>query len=146
MKHQRRLPRRAAARRGLTLLEVMLALAILGGSLAVIGELMRIGARHAEAARDQTTAQLLCENMMAELVSGVLPLSATTAAPVDDSQYAADWAYTVEIQPIDQQGLVSVRVTVEQNPQSYSRPASFSLTRWMVDPQVAALSMETGGV
>ena len=61
-------------RRGLTLLEVLLALAILGGALATIGELMRIGARNAEIARDKTTAQLLAEATMGELEVGFLPL------------------------------------------------------------------------
>ena len=48
-------------RRGLSLLEVIIALAILGLGLATIGELIRIGTDSAKRARQQTTAQLLCQ-------------------------------------------------------------------------------------
>ena len=65
---------RHATRTGLSLLEVMLALAILGGALAAIGELMRIGARNAEKARDLTTAQMICESTMAEIQLGFIAM------------------------------------------------------------------------
>ena len=63
---------------GLSLLEVMLALAILGGALAVIGELTRLGARSAETARDLTRAQRYCENKMAEVSAGLVTPQAIT--------------------------------------------------------------------
>jgi prepilin-type N-terminal cleavage/methylation domain-containing protein len=56
---------------GLSLLEVILAIAILGGCIAVIGELVRLGARQAEEARELTTAQLLCESKLEEIAAGV---------------------------------------------------------------------------
>lgn len=121
-------------RSGLSLLEVILALAILGLSLAAIGELMRIGSRSAEMARDLTTAQMLCETKMAEIVTGLLPTTAIAEAPIQDVGTGNDWLYTVQTQTIDQQGLISIRVTVQQNPDYASRPVSFSLVRWMIDP------------
>ena len=121
-------------RSGLSLLEVMLALAILGLSLVAIGELMRIGSRSAEMARDLTTAQILCETKMAEIVTGLLPCTPITEAPIQDAGSGTDWLYAIETQTIDQQGLISVRVTVQQNPDFASRPVSFSLVRWMIDP------------
>jgi len=86
----------------------MLALAILGGALAAIGELMRIGARNAEIARDLTTAQLLCESTVAELQLGFLPIQSVGPMPVTDLQYQTEWMYTITVQPIDQEGLTSV--------------------------------------
>jgi len=130
-------------RAGLSLLEVLLALAILGGALAMIGELMRVGARNAEIARDLTTAQLIGETTMGELKVGFLPLQSFGPSPVADVEYEDEWLYTVNVQPIDQQGLVSVVVTVEQNPDIFSRPITFSLTRWLIDPSVAAMTTDT---
>ncbi|MDA1051625.1 MAG: prepilin-type N-terminal cleavage/methylation domain-containing protein [Planctomycetota bacterium] len=134
---------------GLSLLEVMLALAILGGALAAIGELMRIGARNAEMARDLTTAQLICESTMAEIQLGFLPLQSIEPVAVSDLQYQQEWRYSIIVSPIDQAGLSSVWVRIEQNPEIFSRPVSFSATRWMIDPSVAALTAEssttTGG-
>ena len=120
-------------RRGLTLLEVLLALAILGGALATVGELMRIGARNAEIARDKTTAQLLAETTMGELKVGFLPLQSSAQAAVADVEYQEDWCYTVLVEPVNQGALVSVSVTVEQNPAVYSRPVSLTLRRSMID-------------
>jgi len=134
---------------GLSLLEVMLALAILGASLAAIGELVRIGARNAEMARDLTTAQLLCESTMAEIQLGFLAMQSVGPIQVTDLQYQQEWLYTITIAPIDQEGLTSVWVQIEQNPEVFSRPVAFAATRWMIDPSVAVLTDEsstmTGG-
>jgi general secretion pathway protein I len=136
-------------RSGLSLLEVMLALAILGASLAAIGELVRIGARNAEMARDLTTAQLLCESTMAEIQLGFLPMQSVGPIQMTDVQYQQEWLYTIAVQPIDQEGLTSVWVQIEQNPESFSRPVSYDATRWMIDPTVTSLTSEssaaTGG-
>lgn len=131
------------SRRGLSLLEVMLALAILGVSLAAIGELMRIGARNAEMARDLTTAQLLCESTMAEIQLGFLPMQTAGPIEVTDLQYQLDWLYTITVEPIDQEGLTSVWVRIEQNPEVFSRPVSFTVTRWMIDPTIVAQTGES---
>jgi type II secretion system protein I len=139
------LSRRQTARRtGLTLLEVMLALAILGGALATIGELMRIGARNAEIARDKTTAQLLAETTMAELEVGFLPLLSQGKTPVQDLELQADWLYTVNVQPVDNAALMSVEVLVEQNADVFSRPVSFKLTRWLIDTTLLESTTSAG--
>jgi type II secretion system protein I len=131
-------------RHGLSLIEVILALAILGVALTAIGELMRIGSRNAESARDLTTAQILCETKMAELVTGLIPATTTPPAPMVEIGSGNDWLYAVESQPIGQQGLLSVRVIVQQNPELVSRPASFMLTRWITDPNSLITTDPTG--
>ena len=127
-------------RRGLSLLEVMLAIAILGGALAVIGELIRIGARNAEAARDTATAQRLCETKMAEIAAGLLLPEPVTSAPVEDYCQPDEWLYSVQVEQVNSEGMIAVWVTVEQNPSVVSRPVSFTLVRWMMDPQVALMN------
>ncbi len=124
-------------RAGLSLLEVMLALAILGGSIAVVGELMRFGMRNAEAARDLSTAQVFCEAKINEIASGLLPPQAIANTPIEEIanlDAAGLWLYSVDVQQIDQQGLISVTVSVFQDPNLKTRPVEFSLVRWMIDP------------
>lgn len=121
--------------RGLSLLEVMLALAILGGALTVLGMHIRTGARSAAIARDSTTAQLLAESKMAEIASGIILPESVYQEPADDS---GEWLCSVESLPIDQEGLLAIQVLVEQDPAVTSQPISFMLTRWIVDPQVEA--------
>lgn len=118
-------------RRGLSLMEVILAIAILGGALAVIGELIRIGARNAATARDLTTAQLYCESKLAELSAGIEDPTAAGEGTLDEF---GEWQYTVTSEPLDIEGLLAVTVTVQQSPDAISRPVSFSLTRWIIDP------------
>jgi prepilin-type N-terminal cleavage/methylation domain-containing protein len=119
--------------RGLSLLEVMLALAIFGGALTVIGMHIRTGARSAAIARDSTTAQLLAESKMAEIASGIILPDTVYQEPADES---GEWLCSVESLPIDQEGLLAIQVIVEQDPAFNSEPMSFKLTRWIVDPQV----------
>ena len=123
--------RRSAVRRGLSLLEVILAIAILGGALVVIGELMRIGSRCAQAARELTTAQLLCESTLAEIAAGIKQAQPISRQPCETD---SDWLYSVTSEQVDQGGLLSVSVTVEQDLPARKRPISFTLTRWIVDP------------
>jgi prepilin-type N-terminal cleavage/methylation domain-containing protein len=134
---------RSTRRRGLTLLEVILAIAILGGALAVIGELIRLGSRSAAQARDLTTAQLYCESKLNAIAAGIEEPTAISAAPLDES---GEWIYFIEPQEIDEQGMLAVRVTVMQSPDLVARPVSFSLSRWIIDPTVeeaaAALAAE----
>jgi hypothetical protein len=125
----------------------MLALAILGGALAVIGELMRFGVRNAESARDLSTAEVFCEAKINEIAAGLLPPQAIASAPIEEIaslDATALWLYSVEIQQIDQQGLISVKVTVSQDATVQSRPISFSLVRWMIDPAQLEIEMTNG--
>lgn len=133
---------RARRRQGLSLLEVMLALAILGGAIAVVGELMRFGMRNAEAARDLSTAQVFCEAKINEIAAGLLPPQPIADVPIEEIanlDAAGLWLYSVDVQQVDQQGLIAVKVTVFQDPSVKMRPVDFSLVRWMIDPTQVAM-------
>ena len=81
---------RLRGRRGFTLLEVLLALAILVGSLATIGELTRIGMSYAHRAAAMAEAQLYCESKLAEITAGIVAPAATSSAPrIIRSSYSA---------------------------------------------------------
>ena len=130
---------------GFTLLEVLLSLAILGGAIAVLGELARHGILSAKAARDITQAQLLCESKMSEITVGVLSPDAVLDVPFDEivGDGSIVWQYSIESELIDQEGLLSVRVTVSQDLEPEKDPISFSLNRWILDPDVGSESDDT---
>ena len=75
---------RPAPHRGLSLLEVILAIAILGGALVTIGQLIRIGARSAAEARDLTMAQLYAESEMNGIAAGWYPMDEISDEKYDD--------------------------------------------------------------
>ena len=119
------------SRRGLSLLEVVLAIAILGSALAVIGNLVYLGSRSASNARLYSEAQILCDSKMAEIAAGVLPAESTSGSSIEE---APDWVYAVEVFAAEHVGLLTVRVTVQQAPSVTADPTPFTLTRLIPDP------------
>ena len=125
-----------------TLLEIILALAILAGSLAVMGEVMRLAVRNAESARQLTQAELLAESKLGEITAGI-----TLADPVQDFPFELqpDWTYTIAVDLTDDVGLVSVRITVAEAEATGRQPLEYMLVRWMLDPNVEfSRSTESG--
>ena len=122
-------------RHGLTLLETILAMAILGMSMAVVGELIRVGARHAQAARDLTTAQILCESILNEIAAGVLRPDAVDGEPCE---FDDEWVYSVTPSTVEQEGVIAVEVSVSRADDPSRRPITCTLVRWIVDPEATA--------
>jgi general secretion pathway protein I len=128
---------------GFTLLEVILALAILTGAIAVLGELARVGISNADYTHKLTKAQLLCEGKMAEITSGITfsdPVSGVSfesemnedmASMIDPDEIP--WLYSITSDLIDDNGLLQVTVTVYQDLPEEKRPVTCSLVRWMMD-------------
>ena len=126
-------------RSGLTLLEVILALAILAGALAVLGELAGRSMRNAEVARATSEAQLLCETKLAEIAAALTPPEPTPDTPWQGAseleiETSDEWRYSVEVESTDLDGLLAVRVTVTQDRPPEKKPVSVSLVRWIPDP------------
>ena len=131
--------RRATA---FTLLEIILALSILAGGLAIITEVVRIAQHNHRIARDLTYAQMLCEGKMNEVAVGIAPLE-----PAADVPFGAPydgWAYAVEVGETEIAGLHAVTVTVYQDPAPKIWPVQFSLVRVIGDPPSAAATDNSG--
>jgi type II secretory pathway pseudopilin PulG len=138
-------PKKAA----FSILEVILALAILTGAMVVLGELGRLGFRNAKATQDLTKALLLCESKMAEYTSGITTPQAVSGASFDtidqDSNTNVLWVYSVSMETVDSDGLIALCVTVTQNLPGTQHPTSFSLTRWILDPSLGQSSNSSSG-
>jgi prepilin-type N-terminal cleavage/methylation domain-containing protein len=115
-------------RRGLSLLEVLLSVAILGMSMVAIGHLFNLGFRAASDVRVRSEANMIADATMAEIAAGVIDFK--SAGGTVESK--PDWQYVVSTQPSVQPGLLSVTVTVSQR-QSTSN-VSVSLVRFVADP------------
>ena len=92
-----------------------------------------MGRRHAEDIQDLTTAQLICQTKLNEIVAGAAPLASVENAAVEGRP---GWVYSVDMEYRDSLDLVVVRVTVSGEPGESDNPAqrrrkSFTLTRWM---------------
>ena len=116
---------------GFSLLEVILALSILVGAIAVLGELVRLGTMNAASARDITQAQLLCETKLAEVMAGLTFPEIVQSVPCETDP---TYLYSIDVQPLDMPGLMILTVTVTQDVPINHRPAEFTLVRWIQDP------------
>jgi type II secretory pathway pseudopilin PulG len=127
------------------MLEMILALAILGTSLAILAQIAETGVSAAREARALATARMICQNKLSEqLLNFAGGQSPTTIvdAPVEsfDSESSETFLYTVEVMPGQLDGLLSIRVTVQAFAgDGTEKLATCALDRWIIDP---ALGLE----
>lgn len=121
-------PRRA----GFSLMEMLVATAILLVAVGVLSELAYIGTRHADRAEAAATAQRMCQNILEEILSGGRPLESVSDAATSES---SEWHYSVEIKPLERfrwsPGLAELRVTVVPASEGAESGRSVSLSRWI---------------
>jgi general secretion pathway protein I len=129
----------AKRRGGFSLLEVILAMAILTGGIAVLGEVARLAIDCARSSRQTAQAQLICQSKMEEIISGS---AAPTAVDWTDPGVASlnptepKWLYavTVESSPSPCPNLLLVSVCVHPNLPAEARLTEVAMSRWMIDP------------
>lgn len=136
-------------RRGISLFEVVLALAIFIGALTAVAQILRTGSRAAVRAQLESEAVLLCERRMNEVVSGVLPLEAVDRSGFDNR---SNWFWSLSLSESGSVNLLKLEVKVEHVGENSTNQISYRLTRFMLDPQVyanaaaATASSTTGGL
>ena len=116
-------------RKGISLLEVILAVAILGGSMVVIGHGFFLGYRSVRNARMIGTGNRLADSAMAELAAGVIEPNSVGSSAFQDEP---NWSYSIDIEDAEVPGLLTAMVTVENT--TFRPNVSVTLTRLMVDP------------
>lgn len=159
-------------RQGFSLIEVMLATAILMGSVIVLARLAGMGRTTGQKAQRYAEAQTVCEQTLNEIVLGLRPLetvqqatlqpvgtfadeaagnpeAGSAAALYSVQQSRRQWTYSVQTQPLEAvPGLTLLSVTVNSIvPEgSISRPTSFRLSRWVKDSTEAGSKAENSAV
>lgn len=103
-----------------------MATSILLASVVVLNQLVGVGNRNAIAAQDQTTAQMLCESVLNEVLAGVHPLG-----QVDEEAFIdhPGWVYSVRVEPQQFSGLSKIEVEVNADGTEKSRNQHFSMVR-----------------
>ncbi|MDR2641357.1 MAG: type II secretion system GspH family protein [Planctomycetaceae bacterium] len=137
-------------RNGLTIVEVMISLVILGSCLAVISEMGRTAFRNAKESRDFTQAELLAENILAKVQLGIIEMKPTTDVPITNRNNYNDtiedtgiinngdsndvlWLYSIDVNNVGEtENLIELGITVTQNPARISNPVRCYLVRWLI--------------
>lgn len=134
-----------SVRRGLSLLEVLISVAVFMGAMTAIMFALNVGQRAEVSARLQSEAVLRCESVMGEIVAGV-----SEAVSSDDNVFSDDetgtWYWSADVTAGGASGLLQVTVVVEHRPEMTGEPnAAFSLVRYMRDPQLFLDAAIEGG-
>lgn len=119
-------------RRGLSLVEVVLAMAILAASMVTLSQLVNLGLRSAGEARDLTRGQLLAETVMSEIAAGITPADSVQQVALD---MEPGWLVSIDVAPAMQNGILQVVVITERDTES-ENAARFELSRWIRDPSI----------
>ncbi|MDG2380802.1 MAG: hypothetical protein P8N76_03940 [Pirellulaceae bacterium] len=117
---------------GLSLVEVVLAMAILAGAMVALSQLIGLGLRSAAEARDLTRAQILAESIMAEIAIGTIPATSISQMAVDTEP---GWLVSITTGTTLQDGIIQVIVVTERQIER-TNAARFQLSRWMRDPSL----------
>jgi type II secretion system protein I len=117
-------------RRGLSLLEVLIALAIFLMSLVAVGRLIDLGTSNARDVQWLGQASAIARSRMAEVTAGVLPL---VSQPDTGCEEDPDWNWSMNAEAADAPGLVRVRVVVSRQRPDGSRFESV-LNQLVLDP------------
>jgi general secretion pathway protein I len=120
-------------KRGFTLYEVVIALAIFAGAIAALSQALSTATRAALQSRMQSQAVLLCETKMEEIVGGVTPATSSGDVPFTDAGLEG-WSWSVNVAS-PRTGINQVEVTVQCRQLENSIDASFTLTRMIRDQQ-----------
>lgn len=122
--------RRHSENLAFTLLEVILALVILGAALAIFGEVMQLANQNAADARAETQAQLIATSLMDEILAGSIDDSPANRQPleVDDD---VRWIYSVSTGTATVEGVYPLVVEVEQDVEAKFNPVKYRLVHWM---------------
>ena len=119
---------RQAERVGMTLLEIILALALFFGAMAALSQLAWNGSRAAVQARLKTQAILRCEAKLAEVLAGAEGPGPITRQPFPDNN---QWTYSVVSTQSNYPGLLQVEVRVSHVGKASLANVEFTLHRWM---------------
>jgi prepilin-type N-terminal cleavage/methylation domain-containing protein len=121
---------RPTHRRGLSLVEVLLSLAILVLALTAIWRLVNIGTDHGIQARSYSQGSRLAQGKMAEIEAGMVELSPEITGQFEGEDAA--WSFVVIVEPAGPPNLYSVTVRVTRTLQGV--PIEVSLAQLMFDP------------
>lgn len=118
-------------RSGFSLIEVLLALAILLMSIVAIAQLVGIGSDRGLETRLTNRGSRLAESKLGEIEIGAVPLDAASSGGNFENDDSA-WKWTCEVNPAGPPNLFQVTVTVSRDLRG--TPFEIALGRLIVDP------------
>src|SRR5262245_19086231 len=130
---------RRQARRGLSLFEVIVAMAVFLISLIGLTYILNISGNMAIQARDRSHAAHLAHAKLAEVAAGAVPLEGQGDVPFEDEE---DYLWSLTAEPGGAANLFNVTVTVKrQRPDGHT--VEVSLSQMVLDPKTVGTLYDT---
>jgi type II secretory pathway pseudopilin PulG len=121
----------------MSLLEVVLALAILAMSAGILATITRTATDNGLIAHRLATAQILAESKMAEVVTGAIPLDGAGGwMPITDTVPQGTWYYQLQTEAAARKDMIGVRLSVSDQAGVDENKEVFYIVRWMIDPNL----------
>jgi type II secretion system protein I len=117
-------------RSGLSLLESLVATAIMFIAFTAIYSLIDGANRQARIVREQSLAMQVCQSTLNEVMAGSLPLSGQSG---DCGDNLPGWEWSIESQPHEVQGLHKVRIVVKRTDREDAETQAV-LEQFVLDP------------
>jgi len=128
---------RRRCRKGISLLEVVLSLAILAMSAGILAQISWTATDNGLIAHRLATAQILAESKMAEIVTGAIPLQGAVGwTPITDIVPSGNWYYQVQTVTAVRPDMVGVRLSITDEAGMTENREMFFIVRWMIDPSL----------
>lgn len=124
---------KAPVHRGFSLLEVLLAAAVLLGCVIVLGHLAMLGRHHARAAEELADAQRIAQARLGEMLIGQRPLESVHEAAIEEEP---GWRWSATVEPAAPPGLLLLEVTVVRDVPEGMPAHRFRLRRWVRNPDL----------
>lgn len=124
---------RNECRRGFSLFEVVLSLAVFLAAFSALSELSSSGMSSAVQARLRTKAILRCESKLAELAAAVEPLEDIDGQTFEDDP---NWSWSLATTSGTHADLLLLTVTVNYDGGTEMAASGFSMTQLIRDPVV----------
>lgn len=128
---------RTANRHGLSLLEVMISLAILAMSSAMLWQITNQATNNARDAQRLTQAQILAESKMSEILAGAFPLEPIEWRIDESGAVPGTWYFSLQTSTAERENMIGLRLSVSDDPQrTDGNPETFFIARYVIDPQL----------
>lgn len=138
---KRTTPNRSLHPRGISLLEVILALSILAFSAAYLAQSMNLATEAALDSQDKIRAELVAESVLSQVVAGVIPSDPVTWTNFQSATGTSEWLYSIQNVPAEVEGMVGFQIAVKHSRQVADTAAyELFVNRWIIDP---ALMLDT---
>jgi general secretion pathway protein I len=122
---------RRPSRRGMTLIEMIVSMAIFLMAMVALGNLLHMGAQRAVEAETQNVAMVKCQSKLSEAMIGSIPLSAQTEMPFEEDN---NWVWSMECDEQSFANLYNVKVTVSRSGGDPNDKTQVSLSQMVMDP------------